>query len=442
MPTDYINNPEDIKLNTHDEVDQILGRPPGWLLKYGITIIFLFFGILATLSILLEYPDKIPARVEIITQRPAIKVIAKASGKINQLFVENNEQVEQDAIIGILDNPAAMEDVEELSDFLEDIEKSTKSELLKTPLPENLKLGNIQFSYAALKQKINDLRYFRNSDDVDKKIKSLKNQIYLKRKLNDNLKKQKTKLIQEIDLSKNNLDRNKTLHENEIVSTIEIEKLETQVLQQQRQLDALENQLVNNNISKEEIRTTIIDLQQIKKDGSSNRQLNIAEEIESIKSEIDLWRQTYLITAPITGQVSFSNIFSEQQFVNVNEEVLTIVPIGGKGEIVARAYLPIANSGKVQPGQRVNVQLDGFPYQEWGIIVAEVEDISLVPFASGRLNEDSYLVDIKLPETLVTTYKKTIPFRQEMRGTANIITEDRKVIARILDRVFNVTRNN
>jgi hypothetical protein len=35
-----------------------------------------------------------------------------------------------------------------------------------------------------------------------------------------------------------------------------------------------------------------------------------------------------------------------------------------------------------------------------------------------------------------------IPFRQEMKGTANIITEDRKVMHRILDRIFNLVRNS
>jgi len=443
MPIKYINKPEDIKLNTHDEVNQILGRPPSWLLQYGVGFILLFFGILGALSFLIKYPDEIPARVEIITENPAIKVVARTGGKLNQLSVSNNQEVKQGAILGILDNPASLDDINRLAVFLSQIERKNNPELLSTPLPENLNLGNIQYRYAALSQKINDFRYFKSSDDIDQKIQSLKKQIELKSKLSENLNKQKTKLLQEIEINKNNLERNKKLYENDIISTIDLEKLETQLLQQQRQLDGFENQMVNNDISKEEIRTTIIDLRQFKKDGSSGRQLNIEEDIESLKSEIALWKQTYLLTAPINGHVSFSNIFSAQQFVNANEEVLTIVPAEGNGKMVARALLPVTNSGKVEIGQRVNIQLDGFPYQEFGIIVAEVGAISLVPIApNNTMGEDHYLMDINLPNSLKTTYDTLIPFRQEMRGTANVITEDRSVIVRILDRILNLTKNS
>ncbi|MFT4666266.1 MAG: multidrug resistance efflux pump [Polaribacter sp.] len=446
MPESYIDNPSDIKLSRHDEVNQILGRPPGALLNYGIGCLVLFFGILIGLSFLIEYPDKIPARVEIITESPAIKVVARVSGKINKLLVSNNQQVQMGNIIGILENPASLEDIDKLDDLLNQLENSDKQKTLATPLLKNLQLGNVQFSYAALTQKINDLRYFKNSDDVDQKVKLLEKQISLKGKLSTNLERQKTILLQEIEINNINLKRNEKLHESEIVSTIEIEKLKTKALQLLRQLDMLENQMVNNDISKEEIKTDIIDFRQVQKDGSSGRQLKIEEELQRIKSEIALWKQNYLLIAPISGQVSFSNIFSEQQFVSANQEVLTIVPPKGNSQVMARALLPVANSGKVTTGQRVNIQLDGFPYQEFGIIVASVGDISLVPVTSEGLNEDYYLVNIQLSETnsdsLRTTYDRVIPFRQEMKGTANIITEDRKVMHRILDRIFNLVRNS
>ncbi len=446
MPKDYIDNPSDIKLSNHDEVNQILGRPPGLILTYGIGCLFLFFGILIGLSFLVEYPDKIPAKVEIITESPAIKVVARVSGKVDKLLVSNNQQVQMGSIIGILENPAELEDIDKLDHLLSKLAVKDQQQRLTTPLLKDLQLGDIQFSYAALIQKINDLRYFKSSDDIDKKIKLLGKQIKLKEKLSTNLNKQKTILLQEIEINNTNLKRNEKLHEAQIVSTIEIEKLKTKSLQQLRQLDMLENQMVNNDISKEEIKTNIIDFRQIRKDGSSARQLIIEKDLQSIKSEIALWKQKYLLTAPISGQVSFSNIFSEQQFVNANQEVLTIVPNQEDDKMIARALLPISNSGKVVTGQRVNIQLDGFPYQEYGIVVAKVGDISLVPVSAKGLNEDYYLVSIQLPETdndsLRTTYERAIPFRQEMKGTANIITEDRKVMHRILDRIFSIVRNS
>ncbi len=41
-----------------------------------------------------------------------------------------------------------------------------------------------------------------------------------------------------------------------------------------------------------------------------------------------------------------------------------------------------------------------------------------------------YVIDVELPKVLVTSYGKTIDFKQEMRGSAEIITEDLRLIER------------
>ena len=61
------------------------------------------------------------------------------------------------------------------------------------------------------------------------------------------------------------------------------------------------------------------------------------------------------------------------------------------------------------------------------MLQGEVTSISLTPD-----NEGFYLIDVSLPKYLITSYNKEIPFRQEMIGTAEIITED----LRLLERLF------
>jgi len=185
----------------------------------------------------------------------------------------------------------------------------------------------------------------------------------------------------------------------------------------------------------------IIDLSGSRKDGRTSRELGIKKDIDLIEGLIEKWKQTYLITAPISGKVSFSNIWNEQQFISTNQEALTIVPEAGVGQLTAKAILPVENSGKVMSGQKVNIRLDGYPYQEFGIIESSLKSISLVPMTFDSDNPKSYILEIGLPDSLVTTYNKTIPFRQEMQGVANIITEDRRVLERIFDRGNNILKN-
>jgi hypothetical protein len=42
------------------------------------------------------------------------------------------------------------------------------------------------------------------------------------------------------------------------------------------------------------------------------------------------------------------------------------------------------------------------------------------------------LIDVSLPNGLQTSYKKQIVFQQEMTGTADIVTEDLRLIERLL----------
>ncbi len=44
--------------------------------------------------------------------------------------------------------------------------------------------------------------------------------------------------------------------------------------------------------------------------------------------------------------------------------------------------------------------------------------------------EGFYLIDVELPKTLITSYNKIIDFKQEMRGIAEIVTEDLRLIER------------
>ena len=39
-----------------------------------------------------------------------------------------------------------------------------------------------------------------------------------------------------------------------------------------------------------------------------------------------------------------------------------------------------------------------------------------------------YSIDVVLPEKLITSYKREIPFKQEMRGVVEIVTEDLRLI--------------
>lgn len=104
--------------------------------------------------------------------------------------------------------------------------------------------------------------------------------------------------------------------------------------------------------------------------------------------------------------------------------VFTIIP-SENSSFIAKLKTPAQNSGKIKQGQKVHIKLENFPDTEFGVLRGTVKKISLIPNQDGL-----YLIDVTLPEKLITTYKKEIDFKQEMTGVAEIITEDLRLIER------------
>ena len=433
---DLIENPNDIRLNTHSEIDQILGNPPGWILRWGLTILFfaaILFGLLAWM---IKYPDVIPAKVSFVTENPAVRVISERGGKIEKLLVGNESAVSQNQLIAVLENPTATDDVVILKTFLEETDNaSTIADFLKIEIPENLSLGNLQANYADLVLKIKSYQQFLKQTGVPEKTATIEERIQNLKNLNANISKQKATLAEEISLAENNFERNKKLNEIGEIASVELEKSQTEYLRYRRQLEDLENQIINNNISVSALKTQIIELKEFRGVGLSDKELAIREATQRLKSEVAAWELTYLIKASVDGKIAFSKNWTEGQFLNPNEAFLTIVPTEGSGKIIGRALLPIANSGKVKTGQTANIRLDGFPFQEFGILKSTVVGFSAVP------EGENYLLELELKNGLKTTYEKTVPFRQEMQGTANIITEDRRVVDRVFDKLLSILKN-
>ena len=145
--------------------------------------------------------------------------------------------------------------------------------------------------------------------------------------------------------------------------------------------------------------------------------------VEELVNAISSWELNYCLFTPIEGQVTFTKYWNENQFVTSGEEVFTVVP-GKQKTLMGRASLPVNRSGKVRVGQRVIVRFANYPDQEFGIVNGRVSTISLVP------TEDNYMVEIAFPDGLTTNYGKNLPVSHEMKATAEIVTDDLRLIER------------
>ena len=430
--------PKEITLNDREQIQYLLGNPPSWMMRYGISVMAGVFLMLLALSYFVHYPDIIEAKVVLTTANPPIRVMAKSGGRVAELLVTDKQPVEKGQVLAVIENTARWRDVLRLETWLDD---NTNGQI--SLLPSGLRLGELQSTYSAFSQHWKDLDYFARHNGVAERVGYLQQQITGLESIGANLQKQMGTMREEFALATKTYQRQQQLHRDKIIADKEFEVSEAQYLSQKRQLESAEAAAFQNQMQIKQLQGQINDLQQGKSDNQNEKELALNEDIQRLHSAIAEWKQTFLVMAPIGGQASLSKIWSEQQSVNAGEEVLAIVPSTASAEnavnIIGKATIPALNSGKIAPGQRAIVRLDGYPAQQYGIMETTVTNISLLPQKDAK--DETYLLDLYFPGLLTTSYGKVIPFRQEMTGQVRIITEDRRVIDRLFGNLRDLLQN-
>ncbi|NET33572.1 MAG: HlyD family efflux transporter periplasmic adaptor subunit [Cyanothece sp. SIO1E1] len=465
MTKPLIQDPEAIRLNEEEEVQQLLGNPPGWMLRWGITLVFIAFVILVVFSNFFRYPDRVSAPITLTSERPPVKIFALERGRIEALKVVDKEQVLAGQLLAVIENPATFSDVETLDLWLEDMELSQFSNFINleeteeddeeleasADLPSSapdasLQLGPIQKFYAELLQQIDLQRYTLNSDANYKRIKVLRNQIRNTREMNRNIIDQVFLLEKEVHMAEKNEERLRQLYENGAESQINYEAATAATLTKKRELKTKKSAQITNKLEIDRLKKEIISLEKEQSDEVASGKFNIQAKLKELRGAIDEWKLKYTLITPVDGQVSFSKIWSPHQFVQPDELVMTVIPYEGQGMIIARGALPVARSGKVDSGMVVNIRLDNYPYKEYGILKGTVTNIAPVP-NPGEDTEPIYQLTVGNFESpsegkLNTTYNQQLDFQQEMAGIALVITEDRNLWQRLVtDRFRNVRYN-
>jgi len=412
-----------------EEVQEILSYIPHWIIRWGISILFLTIIILFCASWIIEYPDIITSRVTLTTQNPPASVVAQASGKLTKLFVEENEYVEANHYLAAIENPAEIQKVfalkKQLQSFAPFIIKP--DEWVRFDL-QNMVLGELQIFYSDFIQNHRNYKRLMETNYYANKIKSIEAQIISYKSLHRKLVRQKEILAKEMTLAHKKYENNKILFEKRLISENELRNSESRYLQKKYALENAATAIIRNDIQLSESQKTIIELNHQHREKENALASALQESFKKLQSQLAIWEQKYLLKAPTEGYVSFFKYWSDNQYVHIGDEVMTVVP--KSKDIVGKAYLPGYGSGKVKIGQKVNIKFDNYPYNEFGVVTGRIASISLVA------HDNQYLIDVRLPDGLQTSYDKTLEFKQEMQGTADIITDE----LRLFERIFNKLR--
>jgi len=415
---------EKIELRSN-EVQEILSRPPKWIVRWGISIVFFVVIIIIAGSSFFKYPDIVSASIVLTTENPPAPIIAKSTGKIQNLCVIDNQSVKKDQMMGVIENPADYRHIEILKEWLDVIHKSLKGKKVLKSLTEELILGDVQAVYASLTKNIDEYNRILKLDYHDKKIRLYKNELTKYKEYLNNLKDQKQLLNKECKLTQRQYGRDSSMHSQELISDSDFEKSQSQLISKKYSYEQTKTSITTAELQVENLHQNILELELQKEKQLSNQLLLIDELLENVQSSIDRWYYQYVLIASTDGDVTFNRFWNENQTVKAGETVLTIIP-EDEGEIIGKVQLDFNGAGKVKKGQLANIQFANYPYMEFGMVRGEVKSISLAP------DNNFYTAQIKLRNGLKTFYGIELEFKQEMKGSAEIITEDFSLLHRIV----------
>lgn len=414
-----------------EEVQDILTRVPHWMIRWGSVVVLLIVISLFFVSWLVKYPDIISAPIVITSNIPPEKLVARISGKIETLLVRDKATVQENTPLAIIQNTANYKDVFLLKNIIKGYSEGNKFDFNRL---RNSQLGDIESSYALFHDAYiaNELNSNLKPFQVEGEAQNSES-IQIRQRLGL-LLQQKELNESELQLQKNDVNRYEMLFNKGVISAQDFENKKLAYLQAQK---GYKNLL--SNIS--QLKSSLIDngrtIKGTKINGTKEEVNLESSKIQSffqLKKVIKDWELAYVLKSSVAGKVTFLQIWTKNQTITVGDNVFSVIPKLEKGYI-GKLKAAALNSGKIKIGQQVNIRLANFPDREFGILKGEVKNISLVPDKDGNL-----LLDVELPKGLKTSYKKEIPFQQEMKGTAEIVTEDLRLIERLLYQFRDIYR--
>jgi len=383
-------------------------------------------------SWMVKYPDIITTQIVITTNIPPEKLVARTSGKLEAILVKDRMNVTKNTPLAVIENAANYKDVFLLKSIVDTINIDKNKfpfEKLKTA-----QLGEIESFFAVFQKE-------SVTDELNSKLQPYKVEgsaqsyeaIQLKERLSL-LESQKSINQNELVLQKSDFDRYETLFKKGIIAAQEMEKQRLIYLQSQKNYKSFLSAILQLKSSLNELNRNSKTTKINESTANVNLERNVIQAFYALKKAIKDWEINYLLRSSMDGKVSFLQLWAANQTVNAGDNVFAIIPKNENGYI-GKLKAPAQNSGKIKVGQMVNIRLANYPDREFGIIKGKINAISLTPDNEGNL-----LINVILPQGLETSYKKQISFQQEMSGTADIVTEDLRLIERLLYQFRDIFR--
>lgn len=435
--------PQDRDNNFHsEEAQEILGRIPSWIIRWGITVIFSIFAIIIIGCCFIKYPERVTGTVTITTANSPVDVVVKSSGNLQVISVSSGDSVNEGDILGVIHTGADYRDVMAADSCLSAFnEKSSEEVVFNDRIYGNFMMGELQVDWTSFVSSCQRYKDYLTRSVITKKRTLFMEQIDKQKEYYHQMQTQFTTMMEDLRYEEKNFMRDSSLYQMNVISEQEYDESARRRLQARNSVMSFKSQMIATELSVIQLEQQLVELSIQEEDETLSFENDIRTNWERLYAGIRSWKLAYLLTAPIGGKVSFVHKWDKGQFIDAGEHFLTVVPEGVQS-VLGLVKVPQFSFGKVSTGQKVNVKLDGYPYMEYGMLVGTIGYLSSVPDEQAdNQNPPQYTAEILFENGMKTAYGKELEMIQKMDGTAEIITEERSLIMRFLDPLMALFKN-
>jgi len=407
-----------------EEVQDIIDRMPTYWCRWVVAIVSLLMGGILLLSYLIEYPETVDGEVSITATTAPVRLVAQSTGRLHTLL-SREANVKEGEVVAYIESGVNYSDYQTLKKALSEGSVETLSKTLSlgelaTPYNTYL-LAKEQWERRNSTQRYKAMRknMYAQIEANEKVASQLRHTLHLKQKVRANITKE--------------MQRDSMLLRSGIVSPSEVKARQNTYYTQE---EAEANLQASHYMKQAEIRNFQIE---VARNAMEEEELleeaytEMQSKYNILLNDLRLWEEKYLLRAPMSGRVDFLGFWRDNTVVATATELFSILP--QRNSVLGEAHISSFGAGKVKVGQEVNIKLNDFPYDEFGLLKGRVTAISQLASKTQVKDRtiETYLVQISFPKGLITNFGHQLSLNFETKGTAEIIIQPKRLLQRLFD---------
>ncbi len=412
-----------------EEVQAIVDRMPtkGATYVTVIVAVLVIMGFISTFVI--SYPDTVDGNISLTAGIAPVRLVSNTNGQL-ELFHADGDTVEQGELLASIQNTADVKCILELESILR-LPFDT-AEYCKLRLMEN-EMGEIGSYFSQYFLALSLYKQHLHSDLYATAIHNLQSQIKSDNDILGHVDAEREIRREALNLSSKELKKDSLLFAHKAITDQDMDKQRTSHLNESESYWTTES---NRSTVQARIDKNSIEIRQSQVEEKETAEKLLADvrgKRSDLFNQISLWKDRYLLISPIAGKLEYLGFWRDYGYVQAGKEVVSIIP--RQQELFGEVHIPAYGVGKIKVGQLVNVKIDSYPYDEYGLIKGEITKVSQMPnlVKTEKGETESYLGIVRFPNGAVTNYGITLNINFESKGTAEIITKDKKLIERLFD---------